>query len=197
MVILSQKPIYYGRARYAADASLSSTGPLAVAVYIAHFITYIEVCIWPGMRQTPPSPQRVPWPLLFLVKLLAIGQLEEGKHIRKLISNLCSRYGNSSISWQRILGPSIKMAKEGIPVSKTLAGAVADKNWFAQKTWHLTKKPSQKPKVGPNPEGDIHGPIHWSRLGWKFKAQTTSAGSNTGGSCTGMESTLFSLDPVA
>ena len=25
------------------------------------------------------------------------------------------------------------MAKEGIPVSNTLAGAIADKNWFAQK----------------------------------------------------------------
>ena len=77
-----------------------------------------------------------------------------------------SRYGNSSISWERILGPSIKMAKEGIPVSKTLAGAIADKNWFAQKNLTSHKRNlHKKPKVGPNPEGDIHGPIHWSRLG--------------------------------
>ena len=43
------------------------------------------------------------------------------------------RYGNSSISWQRVLAPSIKMAKEGIPVSKTLADAISDKKWFGQK----------------------------------------------------------------
>ena len=49
------------------------------------------------------------------------------------------RYGNSSISWQRVLAPSIKMAKEGIPVSKTLADAISDKNWFGQKkiSWVL------------------------------------------------------------
>ena len=39
------------------------------------------------------------------------------------------RYGNSSISWQRVLQPSIDMAKKGTPVSPTLASSIKDKQW--------------------------------------------------------------------
>jgi len=77
-------PAFANPNMYAADPSLSSKGPLAVAVP---------------------------------------GEIAGYWAARK-------RYGNSSISWERILGPSIRMAREGIPVSNTLADAIADKNWL-------------------------------------------------------------------
>ena len=89
------------------------------------------------------------------------------------------RYGNSSISWQRVLAPSIKMAKEGIPVSKTLADAISDKNWFGQKN---IMSSSPMSKVGPDPERYFHGPIHWGSLEGEHKAQTTSLGGHIGDS---------------
>ena len=85
------------------------------------------------MQPTPLSPPRDPWLWLFLVRLPAIGQLAEGNISKQERFHTQVRYGNSSISWQRILEPSIKMAREGITVSNTLAGAIADKNWFGQK----------------------------------------------------------------
>ena len=89
--------------RYAADPSLSSKGPLAVAVpgEIAGY--------WAARRRS------------------RFDTFSECGN-----QQIC-RYGNSSISWERILGPSIRMAREGIPVSNTLADAIADKNWFARK----------------------------------------------------------------
>ena len=39
------------------------------------------------------------------------------------------RHGNSSISWRRILQPSIDMARQGTPVSPTLASSIKDKQW--------------------------------------------------------------------
>ena len=39
------------------------------------------------------------------------------------------KYGNSSISWRRVLQPSITMAREGVPTSATLADSISDKNW--------------------------------------------------------------------
>ena len=89
------------------------------------------------------------------------------------------RYGNSSISWQRVLAPSIKMAKEGIPVSKTLADAISDKNWFGQKKYHEF---FSNVKVGPDPKRYFHGPINWGSLEGEHKAQTTSVGGHIGGS---------------
>ena len=105
----------------------------------------IDLQFCSGTPLTPLSHQRDLWQWQFLARLLAIGLQGEGLKTHSdeqdcfdtILSEYCSqnisRYGNSSISWQRILGPSISMAKEGIPVSNTLAGAIEDKNWFAKK----------------------------------------------------------------
>ena len=39
------------------------------------------------------------------------------------------RYGNSEVSWRRVLQPSIDLAAGGVPVSATLASAIRDKTW--------------------------------------------------------------------
>ena len=91
--------------------------------------------------------------------------------------------------------PASRWLGRGSPCPTRLLARSQTKTGSA-KSWHLLiVKVWQKPKVGPNSEGDLHRPKHWTRLGWKLKTQTTSVSGHPGGACTGGNTHCHNLAP--
>ena len=128
-----------------------------------------------GTRLTPLSPQKDPWLSLFLGRSPDIGRLAEGLvliHFQNVATNRFAGMETQAYRGKGFWGRASGWPGRESQCQTLLQTPSQTKTGLPKNLTHLPEYPLKinqntlsKPKVGPNPEGDIHGPIHWSRLG--------------------------------